>query len=370
MFAQHRRAMVLAAMFATAISAALGGGPSADAYVDTEYGVKVTPPADWKSMPLGDYKVPGRLRAAWSPGDETSLTVFVQQAGQRVTAKELTESNVAMCKKAGWDIKSERVGKVAGLDAMSLVIVADGTGSAISAGGAVRTAQHSVAIPRGEEILVFLLTTPEEKLDKHEATFKTLVRTLEVSKDKPAAAATADAPAFAKIQSCDFESDSAGQMPTGWVRWGQKDSPYQVVTDGATGHSGKQSCRIEYVGTGPADGDSFGGCGKGVQAEAWLGKRVRLSGYVRTEKVVGDGACLCLRVDGPDKSLAFDNMAANDRAIHGTTGWKKYALVLDVAQEAKFIAFGFFLDGSGKMWVDDLQLEVVGSDVPVTAPSR
>ena len=45
MFAQHRRAMVLAAMFATAISAALGGGPSADAYVDTEYGVKVTPPA-------------------------------------------------------------------------------------------------------------------------------------------------------------------------------------------------------------------------------------------------------------------------------------------------------------------------------------
>lgn len=62
--------------------------------------------------------------------------------------------------------------------------------------------------------------------------------------------------------------------------------------------------------------------------------------------------------------LAFDNM--QNRAIKGTTDWKRYEIVLDVANNATAIAFGLLLGGTGQAWMDDLAFEVVGKDVPAT----
>ena len=73
-----------------------------------------------------------------------------------------------------------------------------------------------------------------------------------------------------------------------------------------------------------------------------------------------------MRVDGAkkDETLAFDNM--QDRAIKGTTDWKKYEIVLDVPENSEMVAFGLLLSGKGQVWMDDLQFEVVGKDVPTT----
>ena len=73
-----------------------------------------------------------------------------------------------------------------------------------------------------------------------------------------------------------------------------------------------------------------------------------------------------MRVDGArkDEMLAFDNM--QDRAIKGTIDWKKYEIVLDVPENSEMVAFGLLLSGKGQVWMDDLQFEVVGKDVPTT----
>ena len=54
------------------------------------------------------------------------------------------------------------------------------------------------------------------------------------------------------------------------------------------------------------------------------------------------------------------------RPIQGTRDWQKYEIVLDVPDNSLGIAFGFLLVGQGEGWVDDMQLEAVGQDVPTT----
>jgi hypothetical protein len=107
----------------------------------------------------------------------------------------------------------------------------------------------------------------------------------------------------------------------------------------------------------------YGVWGSGSVVGPFLGKRVRLSGYVKTE--AAQKAAIYMRVDGPnDRMLSFDNM--DNRPILGTTDWKKYDLVLDVPPAAIGIAYGIILSGPGKAWMDGLTLEPVGTDVPST----
>jgi len=63
-------------------------------------------------------------------------------------------------------------------------------------------------------------------------------------------------------------------------------------------------------------------------------------------------------------SLQFDNM--NNRAPKGTTDWQQYSVVVDVPAEASALAYGFFLDGTGKLWVNSTKIETVGPEVPST----
>jgi hypothetical protein len=100
-------------------------------------------------------------------------------------------------------------------------------------------------------------------------------------------------------------------------------------------------------------------------AQQYLGKRVRLTGYLKS-KDVKSWAGLWLRVDqaGSKKPLAFDNMS--NRAVKGTTDWKKYEIVLDVPAQASNIAYGALLHATGQIWFDNLSFEVVDTSVPTT----
>ncbi len=100
-----------------------------------------------------------------------------------------------------------------------------------------------------------------------------------------------------------------------------------------------------------------------IKADDYRGKRVRLSRNVKGENIA-QYAGLWMRVDGAGYSLNFDDMG--NRPIKGTTDWKKYEVVLDVPGESLIVAFGINLRGEGQVWVDNLQLEVVGQDVPTT----
>ena len=101
-----------------------------------------------------------------------------------------------------------------------------------------------------------------------------------------------------------------------------------------------------------------------IRAEEYRGKRLRLSGWMRHTDA--DSAGLWMRVDGVTQyTLKFDNMSG--RYGTGTAGWHKESVVLDVPAQAASIYFGALLIGFGDMVIDDLKLEVVGTDVPETA---
>lgn len=102
---------------------------------------------------------------------------------------------------------------------------------------------------------------------------------------------------------------------------------------------------------------------QGIRADAYRGKRLRLSGYVMTRDVA-DTAGLWMDVQGGGGSTGFDNM--QNRPIRGTSGWTWYDVVLDVPANSAGIGFGLFLQGRGRAWVDDLHLDVVGVDIPST----
>jgi hypothetical protein len=90
-----------------------------------------------------------------------------------------------------------------------------------------------------------------------------------------------------------------------------------------------------------------------------------LSAYVKAEHV-DDWSGLWMRIDGPENEmLGFDNM--QDRAIRGTADWQQVAIILDVPQNSVDIAFGILLQGTGRVWIDNVRFEVVSADVPATA---
>jgi hypothetical protein len=59
-----------------------------------------------------------------------------------------------------------------------------------------------------------------------------------------------------------------------------------------------------------------------------------------------------------------------NRPIKGTTDWKRYEVVLDVADQATAVAFGILLTGKGSVEVDTFRIEVVDASVPTTTPPK
>jgi len=135
-----------------------------------------------------------------------------------------------------------------------------------------------------------------------------------------------------------------------------------MYLDSGAGKDGKSALSIKSF---RSSIDGFGTLMQSFLAEKYSGKRIRLTGYIKSKYVEG-WAGLWLRVDKENskQTLAFDNM--QDRGITGTTDWKKYEVVLDVSSEASKIAFGVLLHGIGQVWFEKLKFEVVSKSVPVT----
>jgi len=153
--------------------------------------------------------------------------------------------------------------------------------------------------------------------------------------------------------------------PGGWALAGSRPKSYEAGTDKKVKHSGRAS---GFLKSKEPSIDGFGTLMQTIAPSKYSGKRLRLSASVKTDNAAG-WAGLWLRIDGDgNKPLAFDNM--EERAIHGTTDWKSYEVVLDVPKEATAIAFGVILSGTGALWIDDVKLEPVSLSVPVTKDNK
>lgn len=160
---------------------------------------------------------------------------------------------------------------------------------------------------------------------------------------------------------------AAGDALKGWMKAGSDARSYEASVDKGKARGEHNSVRYRSLENVKEDG--FGTMMQIIQSDEYKGKRVRLSAYIKAEKVSG-WAGLWMRIDGREVSepLAYDNMG--DRAIKGTGDWKKCEVVLDVPEDGSTaIAFGFMLSGNGTIWVSEMVLAEVDKSVPVTRPA-
>lgn len=150
-------------------------------------------------------------------------------------------------------------------------------------------------------------------------------------------------------------------LPDGWFKTGSAPADYTMGLDGDVPFDGSKSAFIEGN---TAKSEGFATLMQTSSVAGYLGKRVQLTFYIKSQDVSGWSSGW-FRIDGaPKETLAFDNM--NNRQIKKTTDWTEYSIVLDVPKNATKMAYGLMLSGSGKVWFDNLKFEIVDKNTPVT----
>ncbi|GCE18236.1 erythromycin esterase family protein [Dictyobacter kobayashii] len=125
-------------------------------------------------------------------------------------------------------------------------------------------------------------------------------------------------------------------------------------------HSG-EACA--YLKSSEEDSLVFSTVHQMIGSSAYSNQRLRFSAYVKA-KQVQKAAGLWMRIEGPRGPLRFDGMY--NRSITGTSDWTRYEIVLDVPEDCTQIVFGLHLSGRGQVWLDDVELASVSSEVPTT----
>ncbi len=148
-----------------------------------------------------------------------------------------------------------------------------------------------------------------------------------------------------------------------WIMTGTAPEKYQVDIDKHVYNTGTKSATIKSV-VEEFEVGEFGTIMQQFSAKSFLGKRVRFSGFVKTEEV-DDWCGLWMRIDNAlSVVLKLDNMQS--RPIVGTTEWNHYACVLDVPQDAAILNIGILLIGKGQVWLDNVSFQEVDLNVPTT----
>jgi len=160
------------------------------------------------------------------------------------------------------------------------------------------------------------------------------------------------------------EPRSASMYPGLPPQWfGSAPGQFEAGLDSDIRRGGRTSAYIRTL-TRKVFGDQFGVLTQTVRADAYRGTRVRLSGWLRTSGLTGDGAGLWFRSDGVGPQ-PFDNMGV--RRLTGTGDWREVSIVADIPDDAVGMAFGVIMVSPGIVWADDLRLEIVDTSIPTTA---
>lgn len=149
----------------------------------------------------------------------------------------------------------------------------------------------------------------------------------------------------------------------GWLMTGTDPQKYQMSIDYETYHTGTRSATIKSVANEFEAGD-FITIMQQFSSRNFLGKRVRLSGFIKTRDI--SAWCgLWMRLDNAvGSALKLDNMQT--RPIVGTTEWNHYSCVLDVPENAAIINIGVLMFGSGQVWLDNIGFQEVDRNTPTT----
>jgi AraC-like DNA-binding protein len=154
----------------------------------------------------------------------------------------------------------------------------------------------------------------------------------------------------------------ANKIP-GWIVTGSAPQKYEADFDREVFYKGSKSVNLKNICNEFDTGDYFTVMQQ-FKAKHYIGKRVRMTGFVKARGVTGWGG-LWMRIDNITANvIKLDNM--QNRAITGDTDWNHYSVVLDVPDNSAIINIGMLLYGAGELWIDNLAFEVVEKNIPTT----
>ncbi|BCJ90186.1 hypothetical protein IZ6_09210 [Terrihabitans soli] len=163
------------------------------------------------------------------------------------------------------------------------------------------------------------------------------------------------------VLSARIEDDNAVRtrtlyLPEGWVASGTRPEFYEM---GAYTAEGDSIALIRSLpGAETAKAGIYGNLMQSFRADRFRGRKLRFTGELKTEDVRGSGT-LWMRVDrSAGHTLCFDNMEtrAREGSLKGNQDWTRREIVLDVADDAESVHFGFYLAGTGCVWARDLEI--------------
>lgn len=176
--------------------------------------------------------------------------------------------------------------------------------------------------------------------------------------------------------------------PPGWNASSTPKDVYVVTLDTVMRHGGKASAYLEGRrermprpltmgpqprGTGSPNEqrdrgpDMHGTISQSVRAADYRGKRVKVTGWIRTDDAMK--VLPMLRAEGMHEgeyhSLVVSNMQG--KGLVGFNIWQVFTHVMDVPANAEVLTVGVQMLGPGKAWLDDLAMELVDSTVATTS---
>jgi hypothetical protein len=111
--------------------------------------------------------------------------------------------------------------------------------------------------------------------------------------------------------------------------------------------------------------DHEGGVAQSIDAAEWRGKRLRLTGRLKSLDASFVQMVVHVISGPPDKETVRSMVTS---PIAGTRDWRAQEIVIDVADDARDIVYGFTLRGQGAAFGDSFSLEAVGRDVRLSRP--
>jgi hypothetical protein len=151
-------------------------------YIDEDYGLKVTAPANWPRWNPAQTAVPGEICRAWSPDGWTGIYLSVQQTGKAITPRALLEARALAAQvDLGAEVHKRERRKVAGMQAVHLAYSGKGNAWGVDGKSEQFATLHWVAIPRARDVIHLTLVAPEDHSEYAEEVFEAMLKTLEVS---------------------------------------------------------------------------------------------------------------------------------------------------------------------------------------------
>jgi hypothetical protein len=130
------------------------------------------------------------------------------------------------------------------------------------------------------------------------------------------------------------------QIPSAWRAEETKPHEYRVGLDSRVRHSGKSSFFLRSLVPQP-NGTVF--VTQIFDATRYRGKRVRLTGFIRTQKIAMQGT-FGLAVLGDDGTV----QGRQGVYASGTSPWRQHTIVLDVSRDAKSVHLYIQMSGPAR----------------------